>query len=78
MRQSATPPTIPLCTPDRGWHILNFLSCIKSRQRPVCDMEIGAVSAIPTLIGGVSIRSGGKTIDGRISTGTGLASRLRE
>jgi len=47
---------------DCGRHILNFLACIKSRQRPVCDIEIGAVSTIPTLMGGVSIRSGGKTI----------------
>jgi predicted dehydrogenase len=47
---------------DCGRHILNFLACIKSRQRPVCDIEIGAASTIPTLMGGVSIRNGGKTI----------------
>ncbi len=47
---------------DSGRHILNFLECIKSRQRPVCDIEIGAVSTIPTLMGGLSIRNGGKTI----------------
>jgi hypothetical protein len=47
---------------DAGRHIMNFLSCIKSRQRPVCDIEIGAVSTIPTLMAGLSIRNGGKTI----------------
>jgi predicted dehydrogenase len=47
---------------DSGRHILNFLACIKSRQRPVCDIEIGAVSTIPTLMGGASIRNGGKII----------------
>ena len=47
---------------DSGRHILNFLSCIKSRQRPVCDIEIGAFSTIPTLMGGVSIRNSGKTV----------------
>lgn len=47
---------------DCGRHILNFLACIKSRQRPVCDIEIGAFSTIPTLMAGVSIRNGGKTI----------------
>jgi len=47
---------------DSGRHIMNFLSCIKSRQRPVCDIEIGAFSTIPTLMGGLSIRNGGKTV----------------
>jgi predicted dehydrogenase len=47
---------------DSGRHIMNFLECIKSRQRPVCDIEIGAFSTIPTLMGAVSIRNGGKTI----------------
>jgi predicted dehydrogenase len=47
---------------DSGRHINNFLECIKTRQRPVCDIEIGAYSTIPTLMGGMSIRSGGKTI----------------
>ena len=47
---------------DAGRHIMNFLSCIKSRQRPVCDIETGAFSTIPTLMGGVSIRNGGKTV----------------
>jgi hypothetical protein len=47
---------------DSGRHILNFLECIKSRKRPVCDIEIGAVSTLPTLMGGLSVRNGGKTI----------------
>lgn len=47
---------------DAGRHILNFLSCLKSRERPVCDIEVGAFSTIPTLMGGLSIRNGGKTI----------------
>lgn len=47
---------------DCGRHIVNFLSCLKSRERPVCDIETGAFSTIPTLMGGLSIRNGGKTI----------------
>ena len=47
---------------DSGRHILNFLACLKSRERPVCDIEIGAFSTIPTLMAGMSIRNGGKTV----------------
>lgn len=47
---------------DCGRHILNFLSCIKSRERPVCDIEIGAYSTIPLLMGCLSIKHRGKTI----------------
>jgi hypothetical protein len=56
------PPSKPSFEGDVGKHILNFLACVKSRQRPVADIEIGAVSTIPTLMAGVSIRNGGKTI----------------
>ncbi len=55
-------PSTPSFESDEGKHILNFLACIKSRQRPVADIEIGAFSTIPTLMGGVSIRNGGKTV----------------
>jgi len=47
---------------DCGKHVLDFLACIRSRQRPVCDIEIGAISTIPTLMAGLSIRNSGKTI----------------
>jgi predicted dehydrogenase len=47
---------------DSGRLVMNFLECIKSRQRPVRDIEIGAISTIPTLMGGVSIRNGGRTV----------------
>jgi predicted dehydrogenase len=47
---------------DCGRHIVNFLTCIKSREKPVCDIEDGAFSTIPTLMAGLSIRRGGKTI----------------
>ncbi len=47
---------------DSGRHIMNFLACLKSRERPVCDIEIGAFSTIPTLMAGMSIRNGGKTV----------------
>ncbi len=56
------PPSKPSFEGDLGKHIRNFLDCVKSRQRPVADIETGAVSTIPTLMGGMSIRNGGKTI----------------
>jgi hypothetical protein len=34
---------------------MNFLECIKSRQRPVSDIETGAFSTVPTLMGAMSI-----------------------
>ena len=39
-------------------HTRNFLDCVKSRQRPVCDMEIGFNSTLPTLLAVLSIRQG--------------------
>ena len=56
------PGNKPSFESDAGKHILNFLACVKSRQRPVADIEIGATSTIPTLMGGLSIRNGGKTV----------------
>lgn len=56
------PPSKPSFEGDVGKHIRNFLECVKSRQRPVADIEIAAVSTIPTLMGGMSIRNGGKAV----------------
>jgi hypothetical protein len=62
------PSNAPSFESDTGKHIKNFLECVKTRQRPVADIEIAATSTIPTLMGGLSIRNGGKTI---AFTGTG-------
>ncbi|HWR52805.1 MAG TPA: Gfo/Idh/MocA family oxidoreductase [Bryobacteraceae bacterium] len=56
------PPTTVTFESDEAKHIRNFLECVKTRQRPVADIETGAVSTIPTLMAGMSIRNGGKTI----------------
>ena len=47
---------------DTSKHIRNFLDCVKSRKRPVADIEIAATSTIPTLMGDLSIKNNGKTI----------------
>lgn len=39
-------------------HTRNFLDCVKSRQRPVCDIEIGFNSTLPCLLANLSIRQG--------------------
>jgi predicted dehydrogenase len=39
-------------------HIRNFLDSVKSRQRPVCDMEIGFNSTLPCLLALVSVKTG--------------------
>ena len=39
-------------------HVRNFLDSIKSRQKPVCDMEIGFNSTLPCLLAIVSVKEG--------------------
>ena len=38
-------------------HVRNFVDCVKSRQRPVSDVEIGHRSTSACLLGNVSYRS---------------------
>jgi predicted dehydrogenase len=37
-------------------HVKNFLDCVRSRQRPVCDMEAGFAASLPALLANVSIQ----------------------
>ena len=39
-------------------HARNFLDCIKSRQKPVSDLEIGFYASLPTLLAVMAIREG--------------------
>jgi predicted dehydrogenase len=39
-------------------HIRNFLDCMKSRQLPTCDIEVGHRSTSTCLLGNVALRSG--------------------
>ncbi|MGH9769800.1 MAG: Gfo/Idh/MocA family protein [Blastocatellia bacterium] len=39
-------------------HIRNFLDCVKSRQTPISDIEIGHRSTTTCLLGNVALRSG--------------------
>ena len=37
-------------------HIKNFLDCVRSRQKPVCNMEAGFAASLPTLLANLSIQ----------------------
>ena len=55
--------------PERGTtslqhlpHVRNFLDCMKSRQLPAGDIEIGHKSTVPCLIGNIAHRVGQKLL----------------
>jgi predicted dehydrogenase len=39
-------------------HWANFLECMRTRQRPISDIELGARSTVAALLGNVSLRAG--------------------
>ena len=39
-------------------HTRNFLDCVKSRQKPVSDLEIGFYASLPCLLGVMAVREG--------------------
>ena len=41
-------------------HYQNFLDCIKSRAKPICDVEIGHRSATVCHLGNIAVRLGRK------------------
>jgi len=43
---------------DTPLHARNFLDCVKSRQKPNCDIEIGFYSTLPCLLALMAIREG--------------------
>ena len=45
-------------TPDNPTHARNFIDCVKSRQAPICDIEIGHRSSSTAILGNLSLRSG--------------------
>jgi predicted dehydrogenase len=47
---------------DHYDHIRNFLDCVKTRQRPISDIEIGYHSTSTCLLGNVAYRSGQRIV----------------
>ncbi|MBN1349898.1 Gfo/Idh/MocA family oxidoreductase [candidate division KSB1 bacterium] len=62
----ATPEEIAYEPPDKDYvhlyrsmhHYQNFLDCIKTRQKPICDVEIGHRSATVCHLGNIAMRIG--------------------
>ena len=47
---------------DHPSHMRNFIDCVKSRQAPICDIEIGHRSSSTAILGNLALRSG-PTVD---------------
>ncbi len=45
-----------------GNHHSNFLDCVKSRERPICDVEIGHRTAIACHLGNIAAHTGKKVV----------------
>jgi predicted dehydrogenase len=43
-------------------HMRNFLDCVRSRQSPICDIEVGYRSVTVCHLGNISLRLGGRTL----------------
>ena len=46
--------------PVSGGHMKNFFDCVKSGEKPICNVEIGASSVIICHIGTIALRLGKK------------------
>lgn len=53
-------PLQPADKQDHIKHVQNFVDCVKSRQKPACDIEYGHNSALIAHMGNISYRSGNK------------------
>jgi predicted dehydrogenase len=53
-----TEPLTVDSTKDDPTHAQNFVACIKSRERPICDIEIGHRSSSAAILGNLAYRSG--------------------
>lgn len=63
-------------------HARNFVDCVKSRQKPLCDIEIGHRSSSTAILGNMAYRSGSTVVwDGateKVTNGNAKAAALVE
>ncbi len=52
------PVTVDKSNNSNEAHWGNFLECVKTRKKPICDIEIGVRSSVMCLLANVSLRSG--------------------
>ena len=55
-----TEPASQTSTPDDPSHARNFVDSVKSRELPICDIEIGHRSSSTAILGNMALRSGGR------------------
>jgi predicted dehydrogenase len=56
------PKKVPSAGDPRPAHVRNFLDCVKSRQRPVLDVELGHHVSTVAHLGNIAFRSGEKIV----------------
>jgi predicted dehydrogenase len=56
--ENRTEPFTMQSTKDDPTHARNFVDCVKSRQAPICDVEIGHRSSSTAILGNLAYRSG--------------------
>jgi predicted dehydrogenase len=65
-QKALTEPLAVKSTPDNPTHARNFVDCMKSRQAPICDIEVGHRSSSTAMLGNLSFRTGAEVKwDGR-------------
>lgn len=60
-RMAAIPPQM---TDNKSHenHVQNFIECVKTRQKPACDVEVGRNAALYAHLGNIAYRTGHKII----------------
>jgi hypothetical protein len=53
-------PTVVAADDATAVHVRNFIDCVRSRQRPSADVEIGHRSSIVPHLGNIAYRTGRK------------------